>query len=151
MAVLALLTVVGCASRTRVDLESANAPAVQPVDGGVQNDADVVDADVTAINDAPNRSATTQAAATTVDPAAPTTTGQDDEVDDVDDATTALCRNDKRIMKTAVEDYRADQGTSPTSEGDLIAFAYVRTASELYDVRVDGSIVAQGATCLGVR
>ena len=38
-------------------------------------------------------------------------------------------------------------GAAPTSEGDLIAMAYMRTASDLYDVWADGSIVAQNSTC----
>ena len=61
-----------------------------------------------------------------------------------------MCRDDKRALKTAIENYRLDLGGAPTSEFDLIAHAYLRERSELYDVRIDGSVVAQGLTCAAV-
>ena len=122
---------------------------MQPADGrDGQNDLAVVDAGVIEIDDQPIESTTTEARRRPNDddqePSAPHVDGRARVAVDIDDSTKTLCRNEKRTLKTAIEDYRADQGTAPTSEGDLIAFAYLRAASALYDVRVDGSVVAQG-------
>jgi hypothetical protein len=146
-----MLATVGCASRTRVELESARVPSVQPADGGTgQNEAEVVDAGAIEIDPQPIATTTTAPPpSTTIDPSVVTTTvpGRNE----VDPEIKTMCRSEKRTLKAAIENYRADVGTSPTSEGDLVAFAYVRTISDLYDLRVDGSIVVQGDTCAGVH
>ncbi|MBI5089645.1 MAG: hypothetical protein HZB15_12545, partial [Actinobacteria bacterium] len=71
IASLGILAVSGCASRTKVELDSASAPVVEPVDGAGDNGVDVVDAGVIEIDDG-SPTATTEPAPAASTTAAPT-------------------------------------------------------------------------------
>ena len=144
VASLTVVTAAGCASRTRVELESAPS-TILGVDRGVIEIADQ-SLDTTTLPTTPRPTSTT--AAPVDDPAGETTVEPNVEVDPL---IKEMCRDEKRALKTAIENYRLDLGAVPTSEFDLIAYAYLREQSELYDVRVDGSVVAQDLTCAAVR
>jgi hypothetical protein len=144
LSALVIVTSAGCASRTRVELDATHSTLLG-VDGRVIEIADQ-SLDTTTLPTAPRPTSTT--AAPDDDPAGETTEQPEVEVDPL---TKEMCRDDKRTLKTAIENYRMDLGTVPTSEFDLIAYAYLRERSELYDVRVDGSVVAQDLTCAAVR
>lgn len=136
----------GCSSTSHVDLASARVPAVQPADGSQgQTDAGVIPAGAIDLDDDPVETSTTSTVADS------TSTTQADAGDELspegEQMIKELCRDDKRELRLAVEAYRDDFGTTPTSEGELVAMAYVSKQSDVYDVQLDGSIVAQGDTC----
>lgn len=135
----------GCASRTDIELASAQGPAVQAVDGaGGQNEADVVEAGAVELDDLPLLSTTV--APESVD-AASTSTSTSTEPPDAAAMIKELCSRDRRYLRTAIEGYRDEYGTPPTSEGELLATGYVQHQSDVYDVQADGSIVASDDTC----
>jgi hypothetical protein len=142
---------VGCSSSTRVELDSADAPAVEPADGGAgQSDAGVIPAGAIDLDD-PTSSTTTSSSTKTVpsdDQTVVTTTVTVGGSPDKAAAMIAeMCRIELTALRTAVDDYETDYDEMPTSEGDLLAFGYIRQRSDLYDVFVDGSVVVQGDTC----
>ena len=58
------------------------------------------------------------------------------------------CQSDRTVLETAIDAYDALQGTSPTSDADLVTAGLLREESTLWDVTPDGSIVpAPGSTC----
>jgi hypothetical protein len=155
--IVALLTLavvsssVACSTSTPVELGSG-APAVQPVDGGEgQNQAEVVpagavDVDPRSVDPSTTTTTTAESTSTTTAESTSTTTTQalSPDAQAVNDA---MCKEDRRRLRDAVDNYRADVGESPTSEADLLALGYIRSRSDLYDVWADGTVVAQNATC----
>ncbi len=147
-----VLVTAGCASRTHVELDSAQAPAVQAVDGADgQNDAAVVGAGVVEIDDLPLPITTPAPVTDQAD--APTTSAPDDQAGDQAGSDQAaamideLCSSDRRNLRVAIEAFRAEFDDPPTSERELVASGYIREQSNVYDVRVDGSIVPSDDTC----
>jgi hypothetical protein len=146
----------GCSTTSNVEIQSAQVPAVQPVDGGEgQNQAEVIEAGAIELDDTP----IDQAASTSTSTSSPSTVNStsttevavadaDDELSPQGEAMIReLCKTDRHALNVAVDAYRQDFGTAPTSEAELVAMAYLLHRSDVYDVWVDGSIVPQGATC----
>ncbi len=148
-----VLVTAGCASRTHVELDSAQAPAVQAVDGADgQNDAAVVGAGVVEIDDLPLPITTPAPVTDQAD--APTTSAPDEQAgsdqagsDQAAAMIDELCSSDRRNLRVAIEAFRAEFDDPPTSERELVASGYIREQSNVYDVRVDGSIVPSDDTC----
>lgn len=143
-----VLVTAGCASRTHVELDSAQAPAVQAVDGADgQNDAAVVEAGVVEIDDLPLPITTPAPVTDQAD--APTTSAPDDQAgsDQAAAMIDEFCSSDRRNLRVAIEAFRAEFDDPPTSERELVASGYIREQSNVYDVRVDGSIVPSDDTC----
>ena len=143
-----VLVTAGCASRTHVELDSAQAPAVQAVDGADgQNDAAVVKAGVVEIDDLPLPITTPAPVTDQAD--APTTSAPDDQAgsDQAAAMIDEFCSSDRRNLRVAIEAFRAEFDDPPTSERELVASGYIREQSNVYDVRVDGSIVPSDDTC----
>jgi hypothetical protein len=145
---IALVGVASCTSRTKVEIDSARAPVVEPVDGDGRNDVSVVDAGVVQIDGGgvPSTSASTSTASTSVGTTTPSTSpGQADE------ATADECEADERMLDGAVERFRADTGSPPASEAELVVDGYIRRFSQLYDVQYNGVVVPQGTGCPAAR
>lgn len=143
-----------CTSRTKVELDSAHAPIVEPVDGAGQNDADVVDAGVVEIDDRPATETTDVQDPTTTPSVEPTestdepTTTSPATKGTVDPAVADQCEADELMLERAVERFRDDTGASPASEAELVIDSYLRRFSPLYEVEYNGTIVPQGTTCV---
>ena len=58
------------------------------------------------------------------------------------------CKAEKKTVEVAVEAYRAQEGTYPTS--NALIDDYVRDTPTLYTVGTGGSITASGAQCSGI-
>lgn len=156
-----LMVASACADRTHVELDSAQGPAVQLVDGaGGQNEASVVGAGVVEIGDlpmpittpttasvAPSVAASERPATTTTSPPDDQPGGDQAEADPAAAMIAEFCSTGRRNLLVAVETYRDEFGSPPTSELDLLAAGYIRELSDVFDVRVDGSIVATDETC----
>jgi hypothetical protein len=140
LAAVALVTV-GCSTTTPVELDSAGAPEVVPVDGAHPNDPQVIDAGAVQLDDP---AAATTAVPTTSEPASSTAGGV--AARDVEQ----VCSRDRRTLEDAVRAFTKENGRPPTSDAELAVDSYIRNVSELYDVRIDGSVVPQGDTCLGI-
>ncbi len=143
-----VLVTAGCASRTHVELDSAQAPAVQAVDDADgQNGAAVVEAGVVEIDDLPLPITTPAPVTDQAD--APTTSAPDEQAgsDQAAAMIDELCSSDRRNLRVAIEAFRAEFDDPPTSERELVASGYIREQSNVYDVRVDGSIVPSDDTC----
>jgi hypothetical protein len=146
VAVLALAGVAGCTSRTKVEIDSARAPVVEPVDGDGRNDVSVVDAGVIQIDGGAATSTSTSelpspSTSTPTSPSAPAGSPGSTE------ATADECDADQRMLDSAVERFRADTGSAPASEAELVIDGYIRRFSQLYDVQYNGVVVPQGASC----
>jgi hypothetical protein len=134
--------VAGCAASTPVELESADAStaAVDDQDGAPVIEAGVIDtAPVGPASSTSSPSTTAEPTSTTAPPGPSTILAEG--------ATKELCATERARLRAAIDSYVAEFSTPPVSESDLLATMYLRTMSDVYDVRIDGSIRATDDTC----
>jgi hypothetical protein len=141
-ALLVVASLTSCTSRTKVEIDSARSPTVEPV--GVE------------IDGATDTTLVAEPAPSTTDPRptessdSPATT-QPATAGTIDPATADECEADHAMLERAIANFRGDTGVAPASEAELVIDGYMRRFSQLYDVQYNGTIVAQGSPCAGAE